>query len=135
MAATALKLPPGGDTDTTHFDFTSKIFQMPGAKFALCGQELRFFVTVGGLMASMTVNTLMEEFHIARDSADARLMTTGLKLLKRVHGGVDQFPSQCIVGLSHRLDEQDGGLSAAAVDEHRQFDVVEEELALLAVHL
>ncbi len=102
MAATALKMPLGGDSDTTHFEFTSKIFQMSGAKFALCGnaQEPRFFVTVGGLKASMTCNTLMEEFHIPRDSSDARLMTTavrGLKYVPEIRPG-DAIPSELLNG-------------------------------------
>lgn len=102
MAATALKLPPGSDTGTTHFEFTSKIFQMPNAKFALDGQgqEPRFYVTVGGLKASMTCHTLQDEFHIASDSSDAKLMAIavrGLKYVPEIRPG-DAIPSELLNG-------------------------------------
>lgn len=102
MAAVALKLSPTGDSGTTHFEFASKIFQMPSARFALDGprQEPRFFVTVGGLKASMTCNTLQEEFHIAPDSTDAKLMAIavrGLKYVPEIRPG-DAIPSELLSG-------------------------------------
>ncbi len=110
----ALKMPPALDTGTTHFKFTSKVFQITGARFALVGpaQEPRFFVTIGGLQASMSVNTLMEEFHVPRDSEDARLMTTavrGLKYVEEIRPG-DAIPNELI----------DGKASWSVSSKHRQ---------------
>ncbi|MBL8645305.1 MAG: hypothetical protein JNK21_15340, partial [Rhodospirillaceae bacterium] len=62
--------------DVTNFDFHAKVFHVPGARFALTDstREPRFFVDLGGISASLSIDVLQKEFSIPKDSHDAKLI-------------------------------------------------------------
>ncbi len=99
---------------TTHFAFEHRIFNVPGARFGLAGQDrvpsLR--VKVGELEAAIPLDSLCAEFNIDEDSQDGRLLGTvikGLKYVKDIRPG-DTIPRELL----------DGTASWSIEDKHRE---------------
>src|SRR5438105_13267250 len=84
---TALKLPDappsdgaressGGGAPTTAFSFQNKLFSVEGGYFSMTrdSKEPVFHVMLGELKAALPLPTLREEFGIAVDSPDGKLL-------------------------------------------------------------
>ncbi|MBL8631019.1 MAG: hypothetical protein JNM81_15405 [Rhodospirillaceae bacterium] len=88
--------------DVTHFNFDAKVFHVPGARFALTenAREPRFFVDLGGISASLSVDVLQKEFSIGRDSSDMKLIqiaVSGLRFVDDIRTG-DAVPAEILNG-------------------------------------
>jgi hypothetical protein len=88
--------------DITHFDFQNKVFHVPGARFALTENTLepRFFVDLGGISASLSIDVLQKEFQIPKDGHDMKLIqiaVNGLRFVEDVRVG-DAVPSEILNG-------------------------------------
>ncbi len=99
-----------GDT-STHFLFTSKVFQLPGGYFALSkdNNDPVFNVHLGDVWGKIPFRTLRESFQIEDKSDDARLLgivEKGLKFVKEIRPG-DSIPRELLDGsASWRVDER-----------------------------
>lgn len=99
-----------GDT-STHFMFTSKVFQLPGAFFALSkdNNDPVLNVHLGEMWGKIPFRTLRESFQIEDKSDDARLLSIvekGLKFVKEIRPG-DSIPQELLDGsASWRVDER-----------------------------
>ncbi|MFV3129986.1 hypothetical protein [Niveispirillum sp. KHB5.9] len=99
-----------GDT-STHFMFTSKVFQLPGGYFALSkdNNDAVFNVHLGEVWGKIPFRTLRESFQIEDKSDDARLLSIvekGLKYVKEIRPG-DSIPRELLDGsASWRVDER-----------------------------
>lgn len=87
---------------STHFSFQHKIFDVPGARFALTGPDrlpaLR--VNVGEHEASIPLDSLRQEFKINPDSQDGQMLdqvAQGLKFVKDIRPG-DTIPRELLDG-------------------------------------
>lgn len=88
--------------EITVFDFQSKVFHVPGARFSLTENthEPRFFVDLGGMSASLSITLLEKEFSIAPGSHDAKLIEVavkGLRFVEDIRVG-DAVPSEILDG-------------------------------------
>ena len=103
----------GNATTATHFIFEHKIFGVPGARFAPTGVErtAALRVQVGDLEASIPLDSLCTEFHIAASSNDGMLIETvkkGLKFVTVIPPG-DTIPPELLDGTaSWPYDERHG---------------------------
>jgi hypothetical protein len=101
-AASHTSAPAASDDGLTHFTFTGKVFQVPGARFAFlpATEEPRFFVMLGDMEASMEVCVLQSRFSIAPDSTDEKLIrmaVKGLRYVADIRPG-DSIPSEILDG-------------------------------------
>ncbi len=88
--------------EVTHFNFEAKVFHVPGARFALTEntREPRFFVDLGGISASLSIDVLQKEFSIPKGSGDMKLMqvaVSGLRFVDDIRVG-DAIPSEILDG-------------------------------------
>ncbi len=115
MAATMAKPAPmraddaPGALPTQQFDFTSKVFAVPGARFARASDNTPILhVKVGDLDASLPFPTLVASFQINdRDRQLLGTVTKGLRFVKEIRPG-DTIPSEVL----------DGSASWAADERH-----------------
>lgn len=87
---------------TTHFDFTSPVFRVPGARFCLVGVEKDpvFCVDMGEVEASLDIKSIQKEFKIEPGSNDEKLIATvvkGLQYVPDIRPG-DSIPSELLDG-------------------------------------
>jgi hypothetical protein len=70
----------------TRFDFQNKVFSINSARFGLHPpmMEPRFYVMLGDMEASTDIKALKNEFAIAHDSPDGKLLNVVLQSLKYV---------------------------------------------------
>ena len=88
----------------THFDFTSKVFRAPGARFILRGgvadQKTIFSVSLGEGEGHISIKSLCAEFNIRSGTNDADLMPIvekALRFVEEVRPG-DSIPSEIVDG-------------------------------------
>jgi hypothetical protein len=98
---------------STHFAFESKVFSVPGARFALTkGQrDPAFHVMLGDLQVSLSLDTVRHEFNIKADSVDAELLGVverSLRFVKEIRPN-DSIPREIL----------DGSASWSVSDQHR----------------
>ncbi len=87
---------------STHFDFQARVFQAPGAHFALKGKakEAMFAVDMGAGQAYISLKDLRKTFFIAEGSHDDQLInraTDGLKYVPDIRPG-DEIPNEVLNG-------------------------------------
>lgn len=87
---------------TTHFDFTSPVFRVPGARFCLVGVDKApvFCVDMGDVEASLDIKSIQKEFKIESGSNDEKLIATvvkGLQYVPDIRPG-DSIPSELLDG-------------------------------------
>jgi hypothetical protein len=85
-----------------HFNFTHKIFQVPGNRFALSisDHDPVLLMDVGEDEAAITFEALRLEFKIEQDTHDSKLLdlvTAGLKYVKDIRSG-DTIPRELLDG-------------------------------------
>ena len=95
--------------ENTHFDFTSKVFRLPGARFLLSAkatgndnQKMMFAVPLGNSEGLISINSLCTVFSIAQGSSDFSLLSLverALRVVPDVRPG-DKIPSEIIDGTS-----------------------------------
>ncbi len=96
---------------STHFMFTSKVFQLPGGYFSLSkdNNDPVLNVHLGDVWGKIPFRTLRESFQIEDKSDDARLLSIvekGLKYVKEIRPG-DSIPRELLDGsASWRVDER-----------------------------
>ncbi|WP_119421426.1 hypothetical protein [Desertibaculum subflavum] len=96
---------------TTRFDFQHKVFSVPDAHFRLDRVRgmVEFRLSLGGMLASVPLNSLCQTFDIASDSDDAKLLRMvekGLKFVKEIRPG-DSIPNEVLDGTaSWKIDSQ-----------------------------
>lgn len=86
----------------TEFNFEHKLFSAPGAYFALTpdAREAALFVQLGAMQVSLSLPTICNEFAIASDSPDYRLLELvkgALSYVKQVRNK-DSIPSELLTG-------------------------------------
>jgi hypothetical protein len=99
-----------GGASTTNFEFTTKVFSVPGAHFALAQDgKPALFVRLGELRAAVSFPSLKSEFAIGEDTNDGRLLglvEQALSFVKQVRPG-DSIPSELLDGTaSWSVDER-----------------------------
>lgn len=87
---------------STHFDFQARVFQAPGALFALKGKnkEVMFAVEMGAGQAFISLDDLRKTFFIAEGSHDDKLINRaeeGLKYVPDIRPG-DEIPNEVLNG-------------------------------------
>lgn len=105
------------------FDFEHKVFEIEGCNFQYDKAEDRalFHVRLGDLQAVIGLDTLRDEFHIALDSPDDKLLSLvqrGLRFVKTIKPG-DSIPTELLDG------------SASWVVEDRHIETAESRLSLM----
>ena len=86
----------------TSFEFQHKVFQAPGAVFRKdrASGQVSLHLSLGGIMASLTVQQVVKTFSIAPDSPDGRmldLVEKGLGFVREIRPG-DSLPNELIDG-------------------------------------
>lgn len=98
---------------STHFLFDHKVFSIEGCYFAADskGDKPRFLMPMGEEMAAIAVKDLRQEFGIAEDSGDGRLLEIVIKSLKHARQirPNDSIPQEIL----------DGSASWSVEDRHR----------------
>lgn len=114
LKATGDGAAPEGAADaspSTHFVFTSKVFQLPGGHFSIAQDsgDAVFNVNLGDVWGKIPFRTLRESFDIDDKSQDGRLLSIvekGLKYVKEIRPG-DSIPRELLDGsASWRVDER-----------------------------
>lgn len=93
---------PEGALPITHFNFTHRVFQTPGARFILKGSDHipTFRVDMGDNEGLVDIETLKKEFCITPDSHDGKLVdlaVQGLRYVPDIKPG-DSIPSEILNG-------------------------------------
>jgi hypothetical protein len=91
-----------GPLRSTHFDFQARVFQAPGAHFALKGRnkEAMFAVEMGTGQAYVSLKNLRKTFFISKGSHDDQLLdraADGLKYVPDIRPG-DEIPNEVLNG-------------------------------------
>lgn len=91
-----------GDLAITHFEFKHRVFQTPGARFLLKGQQRvpTFRIDMGDMDGLIEIPILKKEFSIAPGSPDDRLIdlaVDGLRYVPDIKPG-DTIPSELLTG-------------------------------------
>src|SRR5471030_1805855 len=112
-ALDAARGAPGGTERTTTFSFQNKIFSLEGGYFSMTrdSKEPVFHVKLGDLSAVLPLPTLREEFNIATDSPDGKLLgivEKSLRFVKEIYPH-DSIPRELL----------DGSASWSVEDRHR----------------
>lgn len=100
----------GGGSNAT-FNFSHKVFLLPGARFALDERTRRmsFYAKLGSLDIAISPNVLKSEFDIPDDSNDANLIQIaekGLRYVTDIRPG-DSIPCEILDGsASWKVEEQ-----------------------------
>ena len=86
----------------TEFNFEHKLFAVPGAYFALTpgANQPALFVQLGAVSASLSIPSISNEFAIAPDSNDHKLLELvkgALSYVKQVRPK-DSIPSELLTG-------------------------------------
>ncbi len=89
---------------STHFLFTHKLLAMKGGHFSISAttEEPVFNVALGDLKAALTIPTLAEEFGLAPETDDGKLLAIiakSLKFVKEIRPG-DSIPRELLDGTS-----------------------------------
>src|SRR5882724_8269649 len=105
---------PGASERTTTFSFQNKLFGLEGGYFSMTrdSKEPVFHVMLGELRAALPLPMLREEFKIAVDSPDDRLLgivEKSLRFVKEIYPN-DTIPRELL----------DGSASWAVEERHRQ---------------
>jgi hypothetical protein len=112
-AVDAARGVPGGTERTTTFSFESKIFSLDGGYFSMTrdSKEPVFHIMLGDLRAAVPLPTLREEFKIAGNSPDGKLLAIvekSLRFVKQIYPN-DSIPRELL----------DGTASWSVDDRHR----------------
>jgi hypothetical protein len=97
-----------GALQTQQFDFTSKLFAVPGARFARASDNTPILhVKVGDLEASLPFATVVASFQVSDHERQLlTLVTRGLRFVKEIRPG-DTIPSEVLDGTaSWAVDER-----------------------------
>lgn len=109
----------------TDFNFEHRVFRLPAAYFAATPDtgEPAYFVKLGDLQATLSLNTLCSGFGIADGTADHQLLglvRKGLQFVREIRPG-DSIPSELLDGSAswkveqHHIDLAKGRLSAQLI--------------------
>src|SRR5262245_3084876 len=112
--ATASPASAGSTDRSTHFVFEHRVFKVEGAFFAPSkdSDEPLLHVVLGEIKGSMKLDSVREEFGIAADSSDGKLLgivEKSLRYVKKIYPN-DSIPREIL----------DGSASWSVEDRHRE---------------